>query len=403
MDAAVQQAQKADPQSEEGTGMSIDLRSRQGWEALKALLDERMDEVLRICRLDTPRRKGWTLIDDPRGNGRDCFGLCVKGDGLSWKKFNGTEKGRSLELIAYCEGWYHLPNRGAEQAATLAIARLGLGSISAEQLQKDRAKAKERQAVAHAEDRSQAERRAAAAFAIFMNARPILDTPGEFYLREARGIDLRAAPFIGPRGGALAPGSLRFLPHHKYLIRDRKNVVTGEIFAPCIVACCTNANGDIRALHQTWLRPDGSDKADIPPAPDGTRQKPRRVLGEFRGLAIPLWRGEGHFTRKQAAAHGLLQTQGLSEGVEDGLSGVIAAPTHRWAAMISLSNLVNIPDWLPECVDSVIVHRQNEWDNPSAVAAFENGLRALRSTGRAVAEVAAIYGKDLNDTLRGAA
>jgi hypothetical protein len=383
--------------------MAIDLRTRQGWEDLKAALDSRMDDVLRICKLDAPRRRGWTLMDDPRGDGRDCFGLCVKGDGLSWKKFNGTEKGRSLELIAYCQGWYHLPNRGAEEAAKLAISRLGLGSISAEQLEKDRAKGQEQRARAQADERGQAERRAAAAFAIFMNAKPILGTIGETYLREARGIDLRAAPFIGPRGGALAPGSLRFLPAHKYVIRNRRNEITGHIIAPCVIACCTNAHGDIRAIHQTWLRADGSDKADIPPAPDGTRQKARRVLGEFRSLAIPLWRGEGHFTRKQAAEQGLLQTQCLSEGIEDGLTGVIAAPAHRWAAMISLANLVNMPEWLPECVDGVIVHRQNEWDNPSAVKAFEAGMTSLRATGRAVTEVAATYGKDLNDTLRGAA
>jgi len=381
----------------------IDLRTRQGWEDLKQKLDERIGEVLRLCRLEEPKRKGWTLVDDPRGDGRECFGLCIKADGLSWKKFNGTEKGRSLELIAYCHGWYHLKNRGAEEAAKLAISRLGLGNISDEQLQKDRDKAQEQRAQAKADGKVESDRKAAAAFAIFINAQPILGSLAEKYLRDARGIDLRQAPFIGPRGGSLAPGSLRFVPHHKYLIRNRNNVVTGHVVLPCMVACCSDAHGRIRAVHQTWLQPDGSDKAHIPPAPDGKRQKPRRVLGDFRGLAIPLWRGEGHFTRSQAAAHGLLQTQCLSEGVEDGLSGVIAAPEHRWAGVISLSNLANVAAWLPECVDGVIVHRQNEWDNSSAVAAFEAGMAALRGTGRAVAEVRATVGKDLNDTLRGAA
>jgi hypothetical protein len=49
----------------------------------------------------------------------------------------------------------------------------------------------------------------------------------------------------------------------------------------------------------------------------------------------------------------------------------------------------------------VIVHRQNDWDKPQAVAQFDRGLAALRASGRMVAEVAAAEGKDLNDTLRG--
>jgi hypothetical protein len=51
-----------------------------------------------------------------------------------------------------------------------------------------------------------------------------------------------------------------------------------------MIACCTDADGQIRAMHQTWLRADGSDKADSPPAPDGTAQPARKVLGE-----APAW------------------------------------------------------------------------------------------------------------------
>nr|WP_249156777.1 toprim domain-containing protein [Bradyrhizobium diazoefficiens] len=170
-----------------------------------------------------------------------------------------------------------------------------------------------------------------------------------------------------------------------------------------MIACCTDAAGQIRAIHQTWIKPDGSDKAAIVPAPDGTTQPARKVLGEFAGLVIPLWRGEGHFSVKEAEKHGLLQTVILTEGVEDGLSAILAAPQHRVWAMISLSNMVNVAARLPACIDSVIVHRQNDWDKASAVAAFDRGMKALQATGRAIAEVHATIGKDLNDTLRGAA
>lgn len=383
--------------------MGIDLRSRDGWEDLKRILDDRVDDVLAICGLDVPRKKGWTLIDDPRGDGRDCFGICLRADGLAWKKFNGTEKGRSLELVAYCQGWYHQDKRGALPAANLVISRLGLGSVPAEQLERDRASAKARRARAEADSHSRRDKKAAAAFAIFAGAKPILGTPGEIYLRDKRGIDLRAAPFLGPRNGSIAPGSLRFAPRHRYLVRDKIGTVTGEIFAPAVVACCTDGDGTIKAVHQTWLAPDGSDKAVLRPAPDGTAQPSRKVLGEFSGLVIPLWRGDGHLSVKDACANGLLQTLILTEGVEDGLSAVLAAPQHRVWAMISLSNMANVAARLPACIDSVIIHRQNDWDKPAAVAAFDAGLKALQATGRMVAEVRAVHGKDLNDTLRGAA
>jgi hypothetical protein len=383
--------------------MTIDLRTGQGWQDLKRILDDRIGDVLALCNLDMPRRNGWTLLDDPRGDGKACFGLCLRADGLAWKKFNGTEKGRALELIAYCFGWYHLDRRGAEPAANLAMERLGLRKISREQLERDRAASASRRTRADADGHARRDRKAAMAFAIFAGGKGVVGSVAGTYLREARGIDLAAAPFIGPRGGNIAPGSLRFVPRHRYLKRNRNNEVTGEVFAPCLVACCTDAQGQIKAVHQTWLAADGSDKADFLPAPDGTEQPPRKVLGEFAGLVIPLWRGDAHMSVKDACAAGLLQTLILTEGVEDGLSAVLAAPQHRVWAMISLSNMANVAARLPACIDSVIVHRQNDWNKPSAVAAFDAGMAALRATGRMVAEVAAYGGKDINDTLRGAA
>lgn len=384
--------------------MTLNLRTRQGWDDLKRILDDRIGDVLALCGLDLPRRNGWTLIDDPRGDGRECFGLCLRGDGLAWKKFNGTEKGRALELIAYCHGWYDLPTRGAEHAAHLAMQRLGLGNVSETQLEQDRARAAAKRARHDADAAAHRDRKAGAAFAIFAGAGNIIlpdrETVAETYWRVRRGVDFRQAPFIGPRGGSLVPGSLRLVDRHRYLIRDAREQVRGEFFAPCQVACCTDADGQIRALHQTWLRADGTDKADIPAASDGRVQKARRVLGEYAGCVIPLWRGDGHLSVRQANENGLLQTLVLVEGVEDGVSAIMADPAHRVWAMISLSNMANVARRLPACIEAVIVHRQNDWLKPQAVATFEAGMSELRRTGRMVAEVEAVYGKDLSDTLR---
>jgi hypothetical protein len=51
----------------------------------------------------------------------------------------------------------------------------------------------------------------------------------------------------------------------------------------------------------------------------------------------------------------------------------------------------------------VIVHRQNDWDKPSGGRRVRSRRQGAAATGRAVAEVHATYGKDLNDTLRGVA
>lgn len=389
--------------------MTINLRNRQGWDDLKRILDDRADEVLRALGIDAPVRSA--VIDEPLGNGRGNFAIWRKADGLSWKNYTTGDKGRLLELIAYMRGWFHLENRGSKEAANWAMDALGLGRVSAADLARDRAAAQQRQQQARDDQAATLRRQQGAAFHTFTKeAVPILgpggaETGAAIYLRVARGIDLRTDPFLGPRGGRLVPHALRFKERHKYVIRDRKGRKTGESWHPCMIAACVDGAMKIRAIHQTYLADDFSDKASIPPAPDGTPQKARKVWPSFDGvgLVIPLWRGEGNYSPREAAEIGLIHTTSLSEGVEDGLSEVLAAPQHRTWAMISLSNMVNVAGRLPPTCDSVIVHRQNDWLKPDAVAAFNRGMAAISATGRIATEVGAVIGKDMNDTLRGAA
>lgn len=389
--------------------MSINLRTAQGWQDLKRILDDRCDEILYRLKIDVPAKKGTALIDDPRGNGHGNFAIWRKADGLSWKNFTTEEKGRILELISYVRGWFHLDKKGAQEAANWAIDALGLGRVSKADLDRDRANAVASQARARDEEAKTLRNKQGRAYYTFTKESvPILGPNGEetgaaIYLRTARGIDLRADPFIGPRGGRIWPHALRFKARHKYVHRDKKGRKIAETFHPAMIACCVDADMQIRAIHQTYLADDFSDKADLPPAPDGQVQNARKVWPDSAGLVLPLWRGDGHFSPKEAEAQGLLQTLALCEGVEDGLTAVLAAPLNRTWGMISLSNMVNVAGRLPACCDSVIVHRQNDWQKFEAVAAFDRGMAAIRATGRAVTEVAAVGGKDLNDTLRGAA
>lgn len=382
----------------------INLRTKDGVEDLKRILDDRPSDVLDMCGIAVPARRANRIdMDDPRGSGRKNFAIWFYADGLSWKCFTTGDAGKSLELIAYCNGWFHLERRGFKEAAAFAVDRLGLGRVSAEQLAADRAQSRARQEKQQAEADAAAERRAGRAFALFANAAPLAGTLAEKYLRLARGIDLSVAPFRGPRKGRRTPSALRYIAAHAYAIRDADNARCGESEHPAMIACCVDAAGKIRAVHQTWLNADGTDKATIARAHDGTPQPARKVFGASAGLVIPLWRGDGHLTTAEAEQQGLLQTLVICEGVEDGLSAVLAAPQHRVWAAISLSNIANVAARLPACCDSVIVHRQNDWQKPAAVAAFDAAIEALQRTGRAVSIVEAAIGKDLNDTLRGAA
>jgi hypothetical protein len=370
----------------------INLRTREGWDDLKRELDARPDDVLRLCGIDVKRlSSGWTLIDDPLGHGASNFGICMRGGFLTWKNFTSGEGGRSLELIAYCRGWSTAANRGAGQAAELALAHFRLGTISEQDLARGRAAADAIRRDREQQSEAERDRKAKAAFATWCNAVPVLGTLGEEYLFSGRGIDLREQPFIGPRGGALAPHCLRFVQALQHYDDNRRRTLW-----PALIACCVDADMRIRAIHQTFLNHAGTDKAPVVPA--------RKVWPDFGGCVIPLWAGDGNHPVAKAnelfREHGVMQTIVLTEGVEDGLSAVLANPAHRVWACISLSNIANVAARLPECCDSVIVHRQNDWDKPAAVAAFEGALVALERTGRAVAIVEAYDGKDLNDTLR---
>lgn len=222
---------------------------------------------------------------------------------------------------------------------------------------------------------------------IFYAAAALAGTDAERYLR-ARGIRLDELP-KGPRGGERMPGSLRFIARerHVWVSNDRRN--GEESFWPCMVACCVDpATGETRAIHRTWLH--GADKAPVTP--------PRKCWPGVAGLIIPLWKGETWLSVPEAIRQGLRETVVLAEGIETALSAVMAAPQYRTWAVIALGNLQRIR--LPECIDSVLLSRENDWVKAQAVASFDAGRRALERQGVTVAEIPTYGGNDLNDNLR---
>lgn len=357
---------------------------------VKDIANASQDRVLRALGIsERPRGPtGYIVLCDPRTAEKNPS-LVIwtrRPGGLSWKNYSGADKGDIIGLVAYLRGWSHLPYRGFPEAMRFLESLLGIATRSDAELKRDADRA--RAAIVDADRVAQkdlaGQRRRAAG--MWFHAMPIAFTPVITYL-QARGIDLTALP-RGPRGGERAPHTLRYLANHPH---------TGDAGTqsawPCMIAACVDGQGKIGAVHRTWLARDGEGKAPVAPA--------RKCWPGFAGHFIPLWRGESALSVKEANANGLRETLVVTEGIEDGLTAAIAEPRFRVWAAISLSNIGNLP--LPECVDSVIIHRQNDWLKPQAVAAFDAARRALEATGRPVAEVAALCGKDINDTLRGAA
>jgi len=114
-----------------------------------------------------------------------------------------------------------------------------------------------------AERRAEAQRKAEQARRLWREAQPLEGTAAARYLREARGIRLERLPAV-----------LRFHPEAWHVTARR---------LPAMVAAVQGAG--LPAVHRTWLRPDGSGKAEIEPA--------KAMLGATAGGAVRLTDGPG--------------------------------------------------------------------------------------------------------------
>lgn len=97
---------------------------------------------------------------------------------------------------------------------------------------------------------------------LFAASKPLHGTLAESYLR-SRGITC-----------SLELSALRFHPHC-YL-----KLGSGRLELPAFIAAVTDLSRNITAVQRTFLRPDGSDKADL--------HEPRRAMGDILGNAVRL-------------------------------------------------------------------------------------------------------------------
>lgn len=202
-----------------------------------------------------------------------------------------------------------------------------------------------------ADQRAEANKRAAQALQVWQDAQPIAGTVAETYLR-GRAI---ACPL---------PDTLRFHPACWHGPTAKRY--------PALVALVEG--GDGMAVHRTYLRADGTGKTDIDPA--------KLMLGATAGGAVRLCDGPGLLL--------------LAEGIETALSlasGLLPAPTTVWAALstsgIRALRLPNPPGRLTIAPDGDMAGREAA----NALAARAHAL------GWKVALFPAPEGRDWNDIL----
>lgn len=208
------------------------------------------------------------------------------GGNLRWRVFvSGPRRGQFTDWAAHQHGdlldLIHA-TRGGSMADALRWAESWLGDpeLARQSIPKP--------AAPDPEDESTAQRRRIGlALRIWKEAGPMQGTAVETYLR-GRGIALADWPEalrFHPRcatGPRQPDGSLETAPAMLGLLRDLQ---TGE---PC-------------GVHRTFLRPDGSGKAEM--------DQPKRMLGRAAGAAVKL-------SPDDAVSLGL----GIAEGIETGLS-----------------------------------------------------------------------------------
>jgi hypothetical protein len=302
----------------------------------------------------------------------------------TWNDYATGDHGDLIDLIRL--------SLGCTLGEALREARAFLGLNVADpalvrQREKGAAEARARREEAERRRKDMKRRAADQALALWLSAQErIKGTPVERYLADARCIDLAQ---LGRQ-----PRAIRYLPECYYRHVDPR---TGEIIEarlPAMVTIVSDRTGRGIALHRTYLqlKRGAWSKADLPVS--------KKVLGDYAGAAIHLWRGLGPRGGKPPS---LWQAPPgtrvfIAEGIEDGLSAAMLLPEARILAALSLANLGRVE--LPPTVDRVTLIADQD-EHAEARAQLDRAVALHQKAGRRVSVWRNTRGgKDLNDALR---
>lgn len=291
-----------------------------------------------------------------------------------WRDFATSDKGGdALTLVAElaCGG-------DVRRALPWARSWLGMDGADAALAAQTQARAAATRVRQEAEASADEDQRRRAAVAMWLNARPILDTPADAYLR-ARGIDLRRL--------ARPPAALRFHP-----ALYCAEVKTG---LPAMVAAIGDGAGQHVATHRTYLAelPDGDGVLAWGKAP---LHNSKLTLGSYAGGFIRLSRGASLRPWRETKGD---ETIAVAEGIETALSVAVLVPEWRVCAAVSISNMARIS--FQKSIRDVVVCADNDAPNSPAVVALKKSLDHFLHCGLTVRLARPPPGvKDWNDALR---
>ncbi|WP_376867596.1 DUF7146 domain-containing protein [Brevundimonas staleyi] len=306
----------------------------------------------------------------------------------AWKDYASNDQGDIFGMIQF---WARPRPAGKMDVYWWALEWLGWDRGTVRTLAEDVEARERREREARAEASRQdalAAAKARALKGLWLGLPPIAGTPAEFYLREVRRLPLERLKH--------QPGALRWADHVEWTDPE-----TGEVFEWRNVMCSAMTKGpELVALHRTWLKPDGS-------GPDPVRKangRHKTMIGAAAGAAIRLSSGPSNLSPGAAAKRGVTGPLAIGEGIETSEAVAIARSDYRVWAAGSLS-LMGLLEW-PECASAVVLLRDNDWDKPEAVKAFERVEAHWRAMakGRPVQVVAPPPGvDDFNSWAMGAA
>ncbi|MBG6158251.1 hypothetical protein IWQ52_004273 [Labrenzia sp. EL_159] len=313
-----------------------------------------------------------------------------------FKDFTSGVQGDAIDLVAVA-----LEGAVTDDSRMRAVAwvedRFGIRSMSPAQQRRiaAEAEAKQKAMAAEAERRKKIARDRARKF-FFSCENTIFGHLPEIYLKHARGIDARTMPHLAP--------AFRFHPACEYWLgaprdADGNKTAKGPMF-PALITAMVDQDGKLGACHYTFLAPDGRDKAEAIPF-GGDQPKAKMMFPDTAGLMIRATYGPSGLNMERAAEAGISGIASVTEGIEDALSAGFADPELRSNAAGSLPNMLSLYDHA--AISGWLIFKDNDWDNPQALAQFDRAVRRLRSFKKPVQPVAmpASWGKDVNDALKG--
>ena len=173
------------------------------------------------------------------------------------------------------------------------------------------------------------------------------------------------------------PTSLRFCPWCPRPRDDAGNFIPP---LPAMVALVQHVDRGPVAVHCTYLRPDGSGKADLP------KQQQRAFFGPVAGAAVRLG------TPRPG------EWFAITEGIETGLSVMLACSMPVWAAL-SVPGIQNLV--LPPEATHVVICADHDVRGTGLRAAQDAAARFLAEGRRVRIAMPPQPGMDFNDVLIG--